>query len=46
MFDDIDEVIPRAEVEAFMATYKRAAGFAVEALNAAPPTIEPGARVS
>ena len=38
-FDDIDDVIPRAEVEAYMADYKQAAGFAVDALNAAPPTI-------
>ena len=39
VFDDIDDVIPRAEIEAYMADYKRAAGFAVDALNAAPPTI-------
>ncbi|MEM9466840.1 MAG: flavin-dependent oxidoreductase [Actinomycetota bacterium] len=46
VFDDIDDVIPRAEVEAFMAGYKRAAGFAMDALNQAPPTIAPGARVT
>ncbi len=45
VFDDIDQVIPAAEREAFMARYKAAAGFAIETLNAAPPTIEPGARV-
>ncbi len=45
-FDDIDDVIPRHEVEAFMADYKAAAGFAMEALNAAPPTIAPGSRVT
>jgi 2-polyprenyl-6-methoxyphenol hydroxylase-like FAD-dependent oxidoreductase len=45
-FDDIDDVIPRQDVEAFMADYKAAAGFAVESLNAAPPTIPPGARVT
>lgn len=45
VFDDIDQVIPAAEREAFMARYKAAAGFAIEALNAAPPTIPPGARV-
>lgn len=39
VFDHIDDVIPRAEVEAFMASYKQAAGFAIESLNAAPPTI-------
>ena len=44
-FDDIDDVIPRAEREAFMERYKQAAGFARDTLNAAPPTIEPGARV-
>lgn len=44
-FDDIDDVIPRSEIEAFMSNYKAAAGFAIEALNAAPPTIEPGARI-
>ena len=29
-----------------MAGYKKAAGLAIEALNAAPPTIAPGARVA
>ena len=46
VFDDIDQVIPKAERDAFMAGYKAAAGFAIEALNAAPPTIAPGARVA
>lgn len=45
VFDDIDQVIPAAEREAFMARYKAAAGFAIEALNAAPDTIAPGARI-
>lgn len=45
VFDDIETVVPRAEREAFMARYKQAAGLAIEALNAAPPTIAPGARV-
>jgi 2-polyprenyl-6-methoxyphenol hydroxylase-like FAD-dependent oxidoreductase len=45
-FDNIDDVIPPAERAAFMAGYKQAAGFAVEKLNAAPPTIAPGARVT
>lgn len=44
VFDDIDAMIPAAEREAFMARYKAAAGFAIETLNAAPPTIAPGAR--
>ena len=45
VFDDIDAVIPAAEREAIMANYKRAAGFAMESLNAAPATIPAGARV-
>jgi len=45
VFDRIDDVIPAAEREAFMARYKAAAGFAIETLNAAPPTVAPGARV-
>lgn len=43
VFDDIDEVIPRAERDEFMSRYKAAAGFAMEKLNAAPPIIAPGA---
>ena len=38
-FDDIEDVIPQAEREDFMARYKAAAGFARDQLNAAPPTI-------
>ncbi|WP_297578629.1 flavin-dependent oxidoreductase [Devosia sp.] len=45
VFDDIDTVIPAAERSAFMARYKTAAGFAVDQLNAAAPTIPIGARV-
>ncbi len=45
VFDDIDRVIPAAEREAFMGRYKAAAGFAIETLNASPPTIAVGARV-
>jgi len=45
VFDDIDDVIPRAEVEEFMARYKAAAGFAIDALNGASPTIPADARV-
>lgn len=40
-FENIDEVIPRAEAEEFMAGYKAAAGFAKDTLNASPPLIEP-----
>ena len=39
VFDDIDEVIPAAERNEFMAKYKAAAGFAIDNLNNAPPTI-------
>lgn len=45
-FDDINDVIPEAERAEFMAKYKAAAGFAKDALNAAPPTIAPGAQAS
>ena len=45
-FDDIDAVIPAAERTAFMAGYKAAAGFAIEKLNAAVPTIPAGAEVA
>ena len=44
-FDNIDDVIPPDEREGFMADYKRAAGFAMERLNGAPPTIAPGAHI-
>jgi 2-polyprenyl-6-methoxyphenol hydroxylase-like FAD-dependent oxidoreductase len=44
-FDNIDDVISPDERAAFMAGYKAAAGFAIETLNAAPPTIPRGARV-
>jgi 2-polyprenyl-6-methoxyphenol hydroxylase-like FAD-dependent oxidoreductase len=44
-FDDIDAVIPADERAAFMLAYQKAAGFAKEQLNAAPPTIPAGARV-
>jgi hypothetical protein len=46
VFEEIDTVIPPEERAAFMAGYKAAAGFAMDALNAAPPTIPPGARVT
>ena len=43
-FDNIDDVIPPKERADFMAGYKAAAGFAIEKLNSAPPTIAKGAR--
>ena len=45
-FDDIEAVVPKAEREEFMSVYKRAAGFAIQTLNEAPPTIAPGAQVA
>ena len=45
-FDNIDDVIPPDERHAFMADYKAAAGFAMETLNRAPPTIARGARAA
>ena len=45
VFDTIDEVIPARERADFMAGYKAAAGFAIDTLNAAPPTIAAGARL-
>ena len=39
VFDDIEEVVAKAEVDAYMADYKVAAGFAKDALNQAPPTL-------
>ncbi|MCC5999298.1 MAG: flavin-dependent oxidoreductase [Pararhodobacter sp.] len=45
-FDDIETVFPAKERAAFMAGYKAAAGFAVERLNAQPPLIAEGARMT
>lgn len=39
IFEDIEDVIPRHEIEDYMAKYKAAAGFAVDSLNNAPSTI-------
>lgn len=41
-FDDIDSVVTPEERSEFMSAYKAAAGFAIEKLNTAPPTIVPG----
>ena len=46
IFERIDDVVSKAERTEFMAKYKAAAGFAIERLNAAPPTIPAGARVA
>lgn len=46
VFDDIETVLPEVERRAYMASYKSAAGFAIEALNASPPTLPPGATIA
>jgi 2-polyprenyl-6-methoxyphenol hydroxylase-like FAD-dependent oxidoreductase len=45
VFDNIEDVIPRAERDEFMLRYKTAAGFAVDKLNAAASIIGEGVRV-
>ncbi|UWQ83245.1 flavin-dependent oxidoreductase [Leisingera caerulea] len=45
-FGDISEVIPQADLAAHAAKYKSIAGFSIEELNARPPTLPAGARVS
>ena len=42
-FADIDDVVPAAERNDFMARYKAAAGFAIDQLNTGPDTIPQGA---
>lgn len=44
VFDDINEVIPVAEMAAHADRYKAAAGYSVADTNATAPTIPPGAR--
>ena len=44
IFEDIETVISLEERNEFMSKYKMAAGFAIEALNEAKPTIPPNAR--
>lgn len=44
-FENIDDVIPAQERAAFMLAYQKAAGFAKEQLNNAPPTIPADAKV-
>ena len=39
VFDNISDVISRQEIDDFMSNYKAAAGFGIDTLNAAPPTI-------
>lgn len=42
-FDDIDDVMAHQERSDFAANFKKTAGFSIDALNAAPPIIGPGA---
>lgn len=46
VFEDIEDVISKAELEAHAAKYKAAAGFGIAETNAAPQTIPTGARIS
>jgi len=46
VFDNIDDVIPKAERDEFMLRYKTAAGLAAEKLNSASSIIPPGAKVA
>ncbi|MFC4671478.1 flavin-dependent oxidoreductase [Seohaeicola nanhaiensis] len=45
MYEDINEVIPHADLAAHSAKYKSIAGFSIEALNARPALIPAGARM-
>ena len=45
VFEDIDDVMSKEEMREFMHRYVRAAGYAMEALNSAPPIIAPRSRV-
>ena len=45
VFDNIDDIIPARQRNEFVAKYKAAAGFAIEALNAAEETIPSGTKV-
>lgn len=43
VFDDIEDVMPRAERDQFMRGYRAAAGFAMDKLNGSPPILAKGA---
>ncbi len=45
VFNNINDVIPASELAEHMAGYKKAAGLAIDALNAAPSTIQAGAAI-
>lgn len=46
VFDNINDVVPRAEIDTFMANYKRAAGLAIDELNQAPSIVAPDAQIN
>ncbi|MDE0064645.1 MAG: flavin-dependent oxidoreductase [Gammaproteobacteria bacterium] len=46
VFENIDDVMSKKEMDEFMRRYLQAAGYAMEALNSAPPIIAPGSRVN
>lgn len=46
VFEDIDDVMSKEEMDEYMHRYLQAAGLAMEALNSAPPIIAPGSRVN
>ncbi|MGB0504889.1 MAG: flavin-dependent oxidoreductase [Pikeienuella sp.] len=45
-FENIEDVIPRADLAAHAAKYKKIAGFSIDELNAQPKTIPAGARMA
>lgn len=45
LFEDINDVIPEAEMAAHAEKYKMVAGFGIKETNASPPTIAAGARL-
>ncbi len=45
VFEHIEDVVAKAELAEHATTYKAIAGFAIEALNARPPSIPAGARL-
>ncbi len=44
-FDDIEDVMPYQERADLAANFKKTAGLSIDALNASPPIVPPGARV-
>ena len=46
VFDDINDVMSKDEMDEFMHRYVQAAGYAMDALNSAPPTIAPGSMLN